>query len=341
MDLKEVRMAARERMRGYCRVCPVCDGRACAGETPGMGGIGTGRSFQNAVTALSRVHLNMRLLHGVKTPATATVLLGLPLALPVLAAPVGGTAFNMGGFLTEEQYASAIVSGCRTAGIVGCTGDGPLETLYDAGMTAIHAEKGWGVPFVKPWDGPALDAKLDRAAQSECAVVGMDIDAAGLMALVKKGKPVSPKTPEELADIVGRAHARGLKFVLKGVMTPDEAVLAVEAGCDGLVVSSHGGRVLDHMPGTADVLPAIADAVKGRICLLADSGVRDGVDVFKMLALGADGVLVGRPYIIAAMGGEAEGVALLTRELQSQFMQAMLMTGCASVADIGRRHISL
>ena len=206
MDIKEVRANAKERMKGFCRVCPVCDGRACAGETPGMGGIGTGSAFKNNVAALAGVRLNMRLIHEVKKPVTETEVLGFRLRLPVLAAPIGGTSFNMGGALSEAEYARAIVSGCREAGIVGCVGDGAPDELHEAGNAAITAECGWGIPFIKPWEGEELERKMCRAAATGTRVLGMDIDAAGLIALARMGRPVSPKTCAELAAIVDRSH---------------------------------------------------------------------------------------------------------------------------------------
>lgn len=95
--MKDVRKHARELMEGYCRVCPICNGKACAGEVPGMGGLGTGASFMNNVSALAGVRFNMRLVHGAETPDTSVSVLGLKLAMPVLAAPIGGVSFNMGG----------------------------------------------------------------------------------------------------------------------------------------------------------------------------------------------------------------------------------------------------
>lgn len=341
MDIKEVRARARERMKGYCRVCPVCDGRACAGETPGMGGIGTGSAFRNNVSALAAVRLNMRLVHDVKQPVTETNVLGFDLRLPVLAAPIGGTAFNMGGSLTEAEYAQAIVSGCRAGGIIGCTGDGAPDELYKAGNAAIAAEAGWGIPCIKPWGGEELERKLRSAAEAGARVLLMDIDAAGLIALARMGRPVSPKTPAELAAIADRVHALGMKFVLKGVMTPADAVAAEHAGCDGIVVSNHGGRALDHTPGTIEVLPAVAAAVRGRMAVLMDGGIRDGLDVLKALALGADAVLVGRPYCLAAVGGGAEGVKLLTEQLHSQLVSGMVLTGCGSVREAGRHLVNM
>ena len=138
-------------MKGFCRVCPVCDGRACAGETPGMGGIGTGSAFKNNVAALAGVRLNMRLIHEVKEPVTETEVLGFKLRLPVLAAPIGGTSFNMGGALSQAEYARAIVSGCREAGIVGCVGDGAPDELHEAGMPPSPPKR--LIPFIKPWEG--------------------------------------------------------------------------------------------------------------------------------------------------------------------------------------------
>lgn len=339
MDMQELRARARERMKGYCRVCPVCDGRACAGETPGMGGIGSGASFRNNIQALADVQWNMRLIHEVKRPDTETSILGMTLRLPVLAAPVAGTAFNMGGFLDEATYAAAVVSGCRKAGIVGCMGDGAPDELHEAGNAAIAAEDGWGIPFIKPWDGEELEAKIVKAASTGARVLGMDLDAAGLIALARMGRPVSPKSRQELSRIVERVHREGMKFLLKGLMTPEDALAAEGAGCDGIVVSNHGGRVLDHTPGTLDVLPAIAAQVRGRMAVLMDGGIRNGGDVLKALALGADAVLVGRPYAIAAIGGGAEGVAAQTECFRNELVQVMLLTGCASVREAGRHLI--
>jgi len=120
-------------------------------------------------------------------------------------------------------------------------------------------------------------------------------------------------------------------------MTADEAILAVEAGVDAIVVSNHGGRVLDQTPGVADVLKEIADEVKGKVIILADGGVRSGVDILKMLALGADAVLIGRPFVSASFGGKAEGVKSYIDFLKSELKSAMVLTGCKCIKDINNR----
>jgi isopentenyl diphosphate isomerase/L-lactate dehydrogenase-like FMN-dependent dehydrogenase len=159
----------------------------------------------------------------------------------------------------------------------------------------------------------------------------VDVDAAGILGMVRAGQYVGPRPADAWAEI---ARQVGISFILKGIMTPDEAEKAVDAGVSAIVVSNHGGRVLDHTPGTADVLPAIAERVKGSITILADGGVRSGYDVLKMLALGADAVLVGRPMAIAAVGGGAESVSFLLRQYADQLLSAMILTGCGDLSEI-------
>jgi len=328
--MKEVRTHARELMSGFCRVCPICNGKACAGEVPGMGGLGTGASFMNNVAALAGVRFNMRLVHGAEAPDMSVEVLGLKLAMPVLAAPIGGVTFNMGGKITEQEYVDAVLGGCAERGVLGCVGDGVPPFIHESGFAAVKALG--GIPFIKPWEDKELFEKLDRAAATGAPVIGMDIDAAGLVTLRLMGRPVGPKPLEKLRDIISHVSAR---FVLKGIMTPDDAMRAVEAGAAGIVVSNHGGRVLDHTPGTAEVLPAIAAAVKGKTAILVDGGVRTGGDVLKMLALGADAVMIGRPFSIAALGGLKDGVVKYLDQLKGELAQAMILTGCARVSDAG------
>jgi L-lactate dehydrogenase (cytochrome) len=137
-------------------------------------------------------------------------------------------------------------------------------------------------------------------------------------------------------DIEGlRAQWPG-KFVIKGILEPDDARAAAECGVDGIVVSNHGGRQLDGVPSTARALPAIADAVGDRLTILADGGVRSGLDVVRMLALGADGVLLGRAwaYALAAKGGA--GVTRLLEIIEAEMRVAMALTGVTKIAEIDR-----
>ncbi|MFJ5485284.1 FMN-dependent L-lactate dehydrogenase LldD [Pectobacterium actinidiae] len=123
-------------------------------------------------------------------------------------------------------------------------------------------------------------------------------------------------------------------MIIKGILDPEDAKEAVKFGADGIVVSNHGGRQLDGVLSTAHALPAIADAVKGDITILADSGIRTGLDVVRMIALGADGVMLGRAFVYAlAAAGEA-GVVNLLNLIEKEMRVAMTLTGAKSITDI-------
>ncbi len=125
-----------------------------------------------------------------------------------------------------------------------------------------------------------------------------------------------------------------VKLLLKGVLHPEDAALSAEAGCDGLIVSNHGGRSLDTVPATLDALPAIADRLEGRIPLLLDGGVRRGIDVFKALASGASAVLVGRPYLWGLAAGGAAGVSRIFEILRTELEMTMGLAGCTRLSEI-------
>jgi len=130
-----------------------------------------------------------------------------------------------------------------------------------------------------------------------------------------------------------RQHWKG-QLIIKGVLDPEDAVAAADAGADGIVVSNHGGRQLDGVISTVHALPPIVDKVGGRLTVLADGGIRSGLDVVRMLALGAQGVLIGRAWAFAlAAGGEA-GVQRMLAFMKAEMTIAMALTGCRSVSEI-------
>lgn len=145
--------------------------------------------------------------------------------------------------------------------------------------------------------------------------------------------PLSPLTWDDVARI---RELTALPLLLKGVLTAEDALLALERGVDGLIVSNHGARQIDGTQAAIDALPAIADTVGGRMPLLVDGGVRRGTDIVKALALGARAVLIGRPYLWGlALDGEA-GVRLVIEQLRAEFDNALAQLGRPSVADLGR-----
>lgn len=149
---------------------------------------------------------------------------------------------------------------------------------------------------------------------------------------MKKLNPnAGSKTVEELREIIGYAK---MPFILKGIMTPKGAAKAIEADAAGIVVSNHGGRVLGQCPGTAEVLPEVVKAVNGRITIFVDGGIRSGVDVFKALAMGADAVLIGRPFVPMVYGGEAIAVKIYIEKIAAELRDTMTMCGAHSLNEI-------
>ena len=125
-------------------------------------------------------------------------------------------------------------------------------------------------------------------------------------------------------------------MLLKGILSPEDAVLAVQHGASGLIVSNHGARNLDTLPATIDALPGVVEAVAGRLPVLMDGGIRRGTDVVKALALGAKAVLIGRPYLWGLSVGGAGGVQNVLQILRSELQSAMALCGHTSLATIDR-----
>ena len=170
---------------------------------------------------------------------------GHRLALPVMAAPVGAMQLHYGDKYDDLTYNRLLLAACAKAGIVAFTGDGVDPAVMEGATQAIRAQQGCGVPTVKPWDRETLMQKLDLALTADPMAIAMDIDAAGLPFLRNRMPPAGSKTVAELREVA--EHARK-PFILKGIMTVRGAEKAVEAGASAIVVSNHGGRVLDQCP---------------------------------------------------------------------------------------------
>ncbi|MGE1061156.1 alpha-hydroxy-acid oxidizing protein [Megasphaera paucivorans] len=334
MEKKEVMENARKKMKG-CHVCPECNGLACRGQIPGFGGLRTGRSFMRNVESLKEYGLIMRSMAGIEEPDTRTEIFGHTLSLPVLVAPVGGIVLNAkvegDPQKVEEDYCDAVTQGAIDAGTIAFTGDSGAAYMYASGIRACKAHPGLVIPTIKPRDDEAIIEKAKLAEEAGAPAVASDIDAATLINMRIFGQPVGPKSAASIKKI---ADSVAIPFIVKGVMSKEEALACVEAGAKGIVVSNHGGRILDGMAGTADVLPEIAAAVKGKLTIFVDGGIRSGEDVLKMLALGADACLIGRPAAWGAIGGGAEGVKIILDGFKRELSDAMMITGTASAKHV-------
>ncbi len=334
VTMRAIHASAREKFKKICYVCRNCDGTNCASGVPGMGGTGTGESFRRNSEALKKFRVITRLIYEAAEPDTETELFGRKLSLPVMAAPITGAVTNLGGAIDELEYNISVVKGCKKAGTIPFVGDGATPDKYKVGLQAIEEEDGWGIPIFKPrMDNNEIIMRIKAAEKAGALAVGIDIDAIVFKTMAMKNQSVGPKSVTELKEIKSAAK---LPFILKGIMSPYDAELAAKAGADAIIVSNHGGRVLDQMPGSMDVLEEIVSAVKGSVKIMVDGGFRDGVDIIKAMALGAEYILIGRPVAIAAVGMGADGTAFYMNNIREELRKAMILTGCRSLGDITR-----
>ncbi len=333
--LEQVRDMARTKLKGICAAYPSCDGnfdkicqREAYGKPIGLGGAGTGRSFRANVEALSKIEFNMSVLGDHFEPDTSFTFLGIDLKFPVLSASTAG-AQKYNDALDETLFCTSVLKGSKEAGTIGLRGDTWFYTLEDhPSLNAMKACNGYGIPIFKPRSQDVLKKLIETAEEYGCRAVGVDLDGCGSTIMARQGQPVFKKSARDIEELV---RFSSLPFIAKGIMMPEEAQKCVDAGVSAIAVSNHGGRVLDSTPGVATVLPLIRKKVGKSVTITADGGVRTGYDVLKMLALGADAVLLGRDIIRAAVGTGALGVKLHLEHIHKTLKKAMFMTGAKNL----------
>ncbi len=322
LTMKDVLARARERLYPTCRVCPVCNGVACALASEPIAGAGSGMSFQNNFTALQRVKVTTRGIHEVIKADTSTTIFGRRISLPAVCAPMGPAATRYGKGIKQEEWFDALVGGCVAAGTIGAVGDNLTYPVEDVkrNLSVVTRHEGQALYNSKPIANSIILQWLPEIEATGTAWVSIDVES-------------GPKSVAELREL---ARAFKVPLVVKGIMTVEDALRCIDAGVAGIAVSNHGGRRQDHTPGVAEVLPAIADRVNGKIPILTDGCVQTGTDILKYLALGADVVMVGRHLLRAAYGAGVEGVALFMNSLRDELERAMVLAGVPTVAKIDR-----
>ena len=245
-----------------------------------------------------------------------------------------GATTNMNNAIDEAQYSSIVVQGSLESGTLGWLGDGATPDKYLSMLSVLKKFEGNGVLICKPRaDEGLLKERFQEAEKQGILALGMDIDAFNFKTLVQKNQQGPSRNINDLERI--RSYTK-LPFIIKGIMTPEDAELALSIGASAIVVSNHGGRVMDEMPGTARVLPKIAEKIYKRIPVLVDGGIRTGMDVFKMISLGADAVLIGRPISIYAVGGDVAGVKFLYNQFTNELKNTMNITGAENIHQINK-----
>ena len=318
------------------------------------GGANDELTLHDNVAAYRRWQLRPRVLRDVASPTTATTVLGQEVSLPVLVAPV---AYQRAAHPDGEV---GMAVGARAAGTIMCLSTFATTSPADVAATGVDR---WYQLYVPRDEG--LRQELCRQAGElgfGALVVTVDLPVSGRRERdLRTGWTVPPDLlvptvglrglkPHEFVaemsasvtwdDVGSLAAAAGLPVILKGILTVEDALLALEHGAAGIVVSNHGGRQLDGVAATIDVLGEIADALEGRIEVLVDGGIRRGTDVVKALALGASAVLAGRaPLWGLAVAGE-EGVRHVLELLRAEVELALQLLGCRSPAEVTRDHVA-
>ena len=336
MDYNEILAAARDQIGPHCKACPVCNGRACGNAMPGPGSKVPGNTAARNYDKWQEIFVNMDTLCPNAQVDTSFECFGKNFSAPIFIAPLGALPMHYGDKHNDISYNRILVPAAANYGICALTGDGVDPAVMQNAAKDMAAIGGMGIPTIKPWNKEFVFEKLDLLNELGIFAAAMDVDGAGLPFLKAMNPNAGSKSVEEMREIIDYAK---MPFMIKGIMTPNGALKAVEAGADAIVVSNHGGRVQGNVPSTAEVLPSIVEAVKGKIKIFVDGGIRSGVDVFKAIALGADAVLIGRPVIPFIYAAGEEGFKVYMDRIVKELRDTMTMCGTPTLKDITRDNI--
>jgi isopentenyl diphosphate isomerase/L-lactate dehydrogenase-like FMN-dependent dehydrogenase len=322
------------------------------------GGAGDEQTLRANVAAYARWELRPRVLVDVSEVSTATTVLGAEVQLPVLVAP---TAFHR---LADPDGELATARASAAAGTVMC-----LSTLSSVSPAELAA----AAPGAPQWF--QLYCSRDRGFTTELVagaaeagfkalVVTVDVPVAGRRerdlrtAFALPDDLPTPNLPSQLAredfhaalssivdstltwrDLEWLRSASPLPLIVKGVLTAEDALLASEHGAAGIIVSNHGGRQLDGVPATLDVLPEVVEAAGERVEVLLDGGIRRGIDVLKALALGARATLAGRAILWGLAADGEQGVTRVLELLRDEIASGLMLLGCSRPDEVARTHV--
>jgi isopentenyl diphosphate isomerase/L-lactate dehydrogenase-like FMN-dependent dehydrogenase len=312
-------------------------------------GAGTEQTLRANRAAFGRHVIKPKPLSGVHDPKTNVEFLGIALSVPLLTAPFGGDAlFASDGHLAVARANAA----CGTASIVPEVGSFSYEEVAAAAPAAAR------IGQLHPFESFDRIAQRIKNSGYDALCVTVDAPTMGWRArnrmarfrfdpavwygnVINEAEPnvastygggvIPAWTWDQLAEATARA---GLPWIAKGILTPEAAIAAVNAGANAILVSNHGGRQVDPAPASLDVLPEIAQAVGGQVPLLLDSGVRTGADVFLALALGATAVVIGRLAAYGLATGGEDGVRQTIEMLTAELRVLMILAGIPDISAL-------
>ena len=324
------------------------------------GGAGDEWTLAQNVAAFRRWVLRPRVLVDVSSVTTRTTVLGTEVSMPILVAP---TAFHR---LAHPDGELATARAAAATGTIMC-----LSTLATAGAAEVAAAAPDGARWYQLYwhpDRGLTKAIVEEASEAGFGAIVLTVDLPVLgnrerdlrtgFTLSDDLVPAFSRTPAHAAaegsevlgwsvdptltwdDLEWLRSLSDLPLLVKGVLAAEDALLALEHGCAGVVVSNHGGRQLDGVPASLDVLPEIAEVLAGRCAVFMDGGIRRGTDVAKALALGANAVLVGRPVLWGLVHDGQAGAERVLSLLRAELELTLALLGCTSPPELSRAHVS-
>jgi isopentenyl diphosphate isomerase/L-lactate dehydrogenase-like FMN-dependent dehydrogenase len=324
------------------------------------GGAGDEVTLRENAAGWAAWRLRPRVLRGVGEAHAGTELLGHEAAAPIAVAPVayqrmahpdGEAAMAAGAAEAGVPMCLSTLSTTRPAEVAAAAPAGrrwfQLYPFNDAGVTRALMEEaveaGFGAVVITADAPPGGNRERDRRSgftlPPELGTPSLTAATGGERAMSIEETFALMNHQLDWDDVAELAGGCGVPVLVKGILTAEDAELALGHGAAGVVVSNHGGRQLDRSPASAEVLPEIAEALEGRGTLLVDGGIRRGVDIATALALGADAVMVGRPALWGLAVGGREGVARVLGLLREELELTLALCGCASVAELGPSHL--
>src|ERR671924_731373 len=325
------------------------------------GGAGDERTLRWNREAFSRYRLRYRVLIDVSDVSTETTVLGTPISMPIIVAPM---AYQQ---IAHEEHELGTARGAATAGTLMCLSTIATATPADVAAAApgaprwfqLYVFRDWGLtsalvqqavdagysalvltadtPYLGRREGPL---RTGFAIPDDVRIPAVD-DARGALEPFELHEHFALFSPAvSWHDVERLATASRLPVVVKGVLTAEDARLACEHGAAAVVVSNHGGRQLDGVPATLDALPEVAEAVGGRIEVYLDGGIRRGTDAVKALALGARAVLSGRAVVWGLATGGQEGARHVLELLREEIRLSLSLLGCTRPEEVSRTHVA-
>ncbi len=325
---------AQEKLEDYYTLCDGQSDWICTAEkfgaSIGLGGVGQGKTFEANYNTLQQYRLKMRVIKAHHEPELSTSIFGKDLTAPIMSASMSGVKYSMNNVISEEEFYQGLLKGAQNFGSIGMVGNTPAYT-DDLGATIVGKNNGWGIPIFKPHSQERLVPLFKLAEELDVIAVGVDLDGAGSTFWTDYGKQLYRKSEKNIQELVDCTEK---PVIFKGIMSIEDAVKVVDSGASACYVSNHGGRVLDCGQGVAEVLPDIAVEISGKIPILADGAVRTGFDVLKVLALGADVAVIGRPLALMSIAGGGDAVKMYFEYVKHDISIAMILTGCDNLKEV-------